>query len=145
MNLPSFMWLWRIAAWSMGLAIMAYLVLAVSGGIVLVKRRSRKARPKWLRPLHYSVGVVFVILLLILLSIGIVGTLGEFGKLGHSIHMPVGLSVVALSLGSAWSSTRMSARRPWARPLHVWINVFLFFDMVAVGLSGLAVVQKYLP
>lgn len=145
MHLPSFIWLWRIAAWSMGLAIAGYLLLAVSGGTMLVKRRSRQSRPQWLRPLHYGLGIVFVILLLILLSIGVVGTLGHFGSLGHSIHLPFGLSVVALGLGSAWSATRIGPKYPWARKLHVGLNALLFFDLVAVGLSGLSVVQKYLP
>ena len=145
MDLPSFIWLWRIAAWSMGLSITGYLLLALSGGTMLVKRRSRKARPKWLRPLHYGLGVIFVILLLILLSIGVIGTLGEFGRLGHSVHLPFGLSVVGLGLGSAWSATQIGPKKPWARSLHVGINAFLFFALVAVGLSGLTVVQKYLP
>lgn len=145
MDLPSFLWLWRIAAWSMGLAITAYLLLALSGGTILVKRQARQSRPQWLRPLHYGIGTVFVCLLLILLSIGIVGTLGEFGRLGHSVHLPFGLSVVALGLGSAWSATQIGPQKPWARSLHLGLNTLLFFDLVAVGLSGLTVVQKYLP
>lgn len=145
MDLPSFLWLWRIAAWSMGLAIAGYLLLALTGGTILIKRRSRQSRPQWLRPLHYGLGSIFVVLLLILLTVGVIGTLGEFGRLGHSIHLPFGLSVVALGLGSAWSATRISPQRPWARNLHLGINAVLFFDMVAVGLSGLTVVQKYLP
>ena len=129
----------------MGLAITAYLLLALSGGTLWVKRRSRQSRPKWLRPVHYGMGVIFVILLLILLSVGIVGTLGHFGSLGHSVHLPFGLSVVALGLGSAWSATQIGPKKEWARSLHVSLNALLFFDLVAVGLSGLTVVQKYLP
>lgn len=129
----------------MGLAIAGYLLLALTGGTILIKRRSRQSRPQWLRPLHYGLGSIFVVLLLILLTVGVIGTLGEFGRLGHSIHLPFGLSVVALGLGSAWSATRISPQRPWARNLHLGINAVLFFDMVAVGLSGLTVVQKYLP
>ena len=31
MDLPSFIWLWKIAAWSMGLSLLAYFLLAVTG------------------------------------------------------------------------------------------------------------------
>ena len=31
MHLPSFLWLWKIAAWSMGLSLLAYLFLAITG------------------------------------------------------------------------------------------------------------------
>lgn len=41
MNLPSFLWLWKIAAWSMGLSITGYLLLAFSG-IYLWKNRKEK-------------------------------------------------------------------------------------------------------
>lgn len=145
MNLPSFIWLWRIAAWSMGLAMTAYVLLAVTGGVVLYARRSQQKRPQWLRPLHYGTGIVFVVLLLVLLGIGIVGTLGHFGSLGHSIHLPLGLSVVALGIASAWSATRIGPQRTWARSLHLGINLVLFLNLVGVGLSGWTVVQKYLP
>ncbi|NEQ88363.1 MAG: DUF4079 domain-containing protein, partial [Moorea sp. SIO2I5] len=33
MNLPSFLWLWKIAAWSMGLSLCAYVLLAITGSI----------------------------------------------------------------------------------------------------------------
>ncbi|MEB3231282.1 MAG: DUF4079 domain-containing protein [Leptolyngbyaceae bacterium] len=145
MNLPSFIWLWRIAAWSMGLAITTYVLLGITGGVVLYSRRARKPRPKWLRPVHYGLGGVFVTLLLVLLSIGIVGTLGHFGTLGHSVHLPLGLGVVTLGIISAWSATRISAQRPWARSVHLGVNILLCFSLMAVGLSGWVVVQKYLP
>ncbi|NET49113.1 MAG: DUF4079 domain-containing protein [Merismopedia sp. SIO2A8] len=145
MHLPSFLWLWRIAAWSMGLTITGYVLLAITGGSMLYRRRMKQSRPLWLRPLHYGLGGIFVGLLLILLSIGIVGTLGHFGNLGHSIHLPIGITVVLLGLGSAWSASRIGPQAPWARRLHVGINSLLFFALLAVGLSGLAVVQKYLP
>ena len=145
MDLPSFIWLWRIAAWSMGLAMTGYVLLGMTGGTMLYSRYTKKSRPRWLRPLHYGLGIVFVILLLILLSVGLIGTLGHFGSLGHSIHLPLGLSVVALGLGSAWSASRISPQRLWARQVHVGINLLLFLDLVAVGLSGWVVVQKYLP
>lgn len=41
MNLPSFLWLWKIAAWSMGLAITSYFILGISG-ILLIKYRQEK-------------------------------------------------------------------------------------------------------
>lgn len=145
MNLPSFIWLWRIAAWSMGLAMTAYLLLGITGGLVLYRRQARKPFPKWLRPIHYSLGTIFVLLLLTLLSIGIIGTLGHFGSLGHSIHLPLGLSVVALGIASAWSATRISPQRPWARKVHLGINIVMCLNLLGVGLSGWSVVQKYLP
>ncbi|NEQ96035.1 MAG: DUF4079 domain-containing protein [Cyanothece sp. SIO2G6] len=145
MNLPSFIWLWRIAAWSMGLAMTAYVLLSVTGGIMWYGRRARKPRPQWLRPLHYSLGGIFVMLLLILLSIGIIGTLGHFGTLGHSLHLPLGLSVVTLGIISAWSATQISPQRSWARPVHLGVNIILCLNLIGVGLSGWGVVQKYLP
>jgi hypothetical protein len=144
-NLPSFIWLWRIAAWSMGLSVTAYLLLAVTGGWLWLGRKPTRSRPKWLRPLHYTVGGILVTLVLLLLAIGLVGTIGYYGTLGHSVHLPAGLTVVALTILSAWSATRIGPKRPWARSLHVGTNVVLFLGFLAVSLSGLSVVQKYLP
>ncbi len=144
MNLPSFLWLWRIAAWSMGLSVTAYLILAITGGW-LWRGRQTRSRPTWLRPLHYAVGGILVTLVLLLLAIGLVGTVGYYGTLGHSIHLPAGLTVVALTILSAWSATRINPKRSWARSLHVGTNVVLFLGFLAVSLSGLSVVQKYLP
>lgn len=145
MDLPSFLWLWRIAAWSMGLSVTLYTVLAISGGVLRFARTKRRSRPKWLRPLHYTLGGFLVFLVLLLLAVGLVGTLGYYGNLGHSVHLPAGLTVVALTLISAWSATRISPQRPWARSLHVGTNVALFLGFIAVSLSGWSVVQKYLP
>ncbi len=166
MDLPSFIWLWRIAAWSMGLSLTAFGFLAISGGALFYYRQRAQAqvrtdgslttlpatlpiadaleRPAWLRPLHYCLGGILVLLVLLLLSIGVVGTLGEFGKLGHSLHLPVGLSVVALTLGSAWCATQISPERPWARKAHLTLNGLLFVGFLAVTATGWSVVQKYL-
>ncbi len=146
MDLPSFIWLWRIAAWSMGLSLTAFSFLALSGGTLFYSRRYEGTfeRPAWLRPLHYVLGGILVALVLLLLSIGIVGTLGEYGKLGHSIHLPAGLTVVALTLGSAWCATRISPERPWARKAHLMLNGILLFGFIAVTATGWSVVQKYL-
>ena len=144
MDLPSFIWLWRIAAWSMGLSISAYGLLALSGGYLFYSRVDSKRRPSWLRSLHFTIGGILVFLVLLLLSIGVVGTLGEFGSLGHSVHLPAGLAVVALTLASAWSATRISPERPWARKAHLTINSVLFFGFVVVTATGWSVVQKYL-
>lgn len=148
MDLPSFIWLWRIAAWSMGLSLTAFGLLAISGGTVFYARRNNAAllgdRP-WLRPLHYGLGIVMVSLVLLLLSIGIVGTLGEYGSLGHSAHLPAGLTVVALTLGSAWCATRISPERPWARQAHLILNGVLLVAFILVTATGWSVVQKYLP
>lgn len=145
MNLPSFLWLWRIAAWSMGFSIFAYCLLAISGSLLFEIREDKKPRPSWLRPTHYTIGIVMVILVLVLLAIGLIGTIGEYGSLGHSPHLIAGLLVVTMVLISAYSSTQIHPTRPWARSLHVRTNIALFFGFLFVGLSGLSVVQKYLP
>jgi len=145
MDLPSFIWLWRIAAWSMGLAIAAYFILALSGMGMRYLRRDRQARPAWLRPFHYGMGIILVGLVLLLLGIGIVGTLGEYGSLGHSFHLAAGLLVVALVLFSAFTASQINYANPWARVFHVGTNIILFLGLAAVSLSGWSVVQKYLP
>jgi len=129
----------------MGLAVTGYLLLALSGGGLAYSRSTKQVPSAWLRPLHIVLGSILVLLVLILLSIGIVGTLGEYGSLGHSIHLPLGISVVVLVLVSAWAASRIAAERPWARKLHVAINGILGFALMGVGLSGWQVVQKYLP
>ncbi|NMF86414.1 DUF4079 domain-containing protein [Nodosilinea sp. P-1105] len=145
MDLPSFLWLWRIAAWSMGLTLTSYSVLLVTGGTLAFTRRKGIGRSSWLRPLHILVGSGLVVLVLLLLAIGVIGTLGEYGHLGHSLHLPFGLMVVTLVLASAWSASRISQERPWARKLHIGLNGGLGLALVAAGLSGWVVVQKYLP
>ncbi|MEM9162390.1 MAG: DUF4079 domain-containing protein [Cyanobacteria bacterium P01_F01_bin.4] len=145
MDLPSFLWLWRIAAWSMGLSLTTYAVLALTGGGLWYTRQAKAGRPKWLRPLHYGLGGILVGLVLLLMGIGIVGTLSEYGRLGHSWHLPMGLAVVTLVGVSAWSATQIHPQRPWARPLHLSLNGVLFLAFAAVTYSGWQVVQKYLP
>lgn len=146
MNLPSFIWLWRIAAWSMGLTVTLYLGLAIVGLVLRIQRLQIDTKPwKGLRLLHYGLGFILVALVLELLTIGIIGTLGHFGSLGHSWHLPVGLTVVALTLASAWSAGRIHPKRPWARPLHLSLNGMLFIALALVSWTGWTVVQKYLP
>jgi hypothetical protein len=145
MHLPSFLWLWRIAAWSMGLSLFAYLLLAASGSWLFLSRSNSQPRPKWLRPAHSIVGGTMVTLVVLLMAIGLVGTLGYYGNLGHSAHLPAGLLVVALTLLSAWSSTQISPKRPWARSLHIGTNLALFLGFTTVTLTGWTIVQKYLP
>ncbi|YAF96213.1 MAG: DUF4079 domain-containing protein [Nodularia sp. CChRGM 3473] len=153
MNLPSFIWLWKIAAWSMGLSLLAYLLLALTGIWMFQERTSQHfLRFPWfmggrrqVRSLHYTIGITMVSLVLLLLAIGIVGTLGHFGSLGHSQHLIAGLIVVVLVLLSAFSATQISARRFWARPLHIGVNMILFGGFAWVSLTGWSVVQKYLP
>ncbi|PSO46889.1 MAG: DUF4079 domain-containing protein [Cyanobacteria bacterium SW_9_44_58] len=144
MDLPSFLWLWKIAAWSMGLSVTVYGILAGTGIGLYYFRAQKSPRPKWLRPLHYTFGIILVSLVLLLLSIGIVGTLGHFGSLGHSPHLIAGLLVVGLVLLSAGSATQISPKRPWARSLHVTANAILFFALAYVSWTGWTVVQKYL-
>lgn len=145
MDLPSFLWLWRIAAWSMGLSLVVYLGLAGLGWQLRQRRRAGEPYPAWLRPLHIGLGVLLVSLVLLLLGIGIVGTLGHYGNLGHSAHLPLGLAVSVLVLISAWSASRISPKRPWARSLHVGTNLVLFVGFLGVLATGWQVVQKYLP
>jgi hypothetical protein len=129
----------------MGLSLFAYLLLAATGTWLLVSRKTRQPRPTWLRAAHYITGGTMAALVLLLLGIGLVGTLGHYGSLGHSAHLPVGLIVVNLTLLSAWSATRISPQRPWARSLHVGTNLVLLVAFAAVSWTGWTVVQKYLP
>jgi hypothetical protein len=153
MNLPSFLWLWKIAAWSMGLSLLAYLMLALTGFWMLRKRTSQPLPSiplftrgnQGMRSLHFTMGISMVSLVLLLLAIGIVGTLGHFGTLGKSSHLAAGLIVVVLVLLSAFSATQIGARHLWARPLHVGVNIVLFVGFAWVSLTGWSVVQKYLP
>ncbi len=128
----------------MGLSLLAYLLLAVTGIWMFRARTTHKPRPSWLRSLHYMFGGSLVLLVLLLLAIGIVGTLGHFGSLGHSSHLPAGLFVVGLVLLSAISAIFINSQ-PWMRSLHVGTNIILFLGLVWVSLTGWDVVQKYLP
>ncbi len=128
----------------MGLAIVAYLILAVTG-VWMFQGRMTRSRPSWLRSLHYMMGGSMVLLVLLLLGIGIVGTLGHFGSLGHSSHLQAGLAVVGLVLLSAGSATQISIEKPWMRSLHIGTNIILFVGFAWVSLTGWGVVQKYLP
>ncbi|MEM8639017.1 MAG: DUF4079 family protein [Cyanobacteria bacterium P01_G01_bin.54] len=144
MDLPSFLWLWRIAAWSMGLTFSAYGLLALSGWLVRSRRLQAAPRPAWLRPLHLLLGLSILVLVLLLLSIGIIGTLGEYGSLGHSWHLAAGLFVTSLVLASAisgWRGTRTVA----GRNRHLQINGLLLLALLGVLGTGWTVVQKYLP
>lgn len=146
-DLPSFIWLWRIAAWAMGLAIVSYLLLSVSGVWLATSRPSLDwvARPSWLRWTHIGLGSSLVVLVLLLLAIGIVGTIGHYGSLGHSSHLAAGIDATLLTAASAWSATQISPQRPWARPLHWLTGLMLLIGFVRVSLTGWDVVQKYLP
>lgn len=128
----------------MGLSLTTYGLLAVSGGTLRYTRQGDRSRPNWLRPAHYLLGGALVGLVLLLLAIGIVGTLGEYGRLGHSVHLPAGLTVVALILASAWSASRISPERPWARKAHLTLNGILLLALAVVTATGWSVVQKYL-
>jgi Protein of unknown function (DUF4079) len=144
MHLPTFLWLWRIAAWSMGFAIAAYLLLAFSGGWLFWLSRTHQPRPDWLRPVHFLLGTALVGLVIVLLWIGIFGTLGEYGSLGHSWHLWMGLAVVDLVFVSAWSAVQIRSDRPWAKRIHLTTNAILLIGLAFVSLSGWQVVQKYL-
>ncbi|MBW4488367.1 MAG: DUF4079 domain-containing protein [Trichocoleus desertorum ATA4-8-CV12] len=145
MNLPSFLWLWRIAAWSMGFSLLAYVLLAMTGVWMSQVRSTGQPHPNWLRSLHYTLGRILGLLVLLLLGIGLVGTVGHYGSLGHSIHLPAGLIVVALVAISFWSATQINPERSWARSLHISTNLILFLGFIWVSVTGWDVVQKYLP
>ncbi len=146
MDLPSFIWLWRIAAWSMGLSLSAYGLLLLSGaGLWRQRRETTISDWPWLRSLHILGGLTLVGLILLLLTIGIVGTLGEFGTLGHSLHLLAGGLVATLSLLTAGAGLGIHPDRPWARPLHWSLNGALGLALGWVSWSGWLVVQKYLP
>ncbi|HLP88045.1 MAG TPA: DUF4079 domain-containing protein [Nostocaceae cyanobacterium] len=146
MHLPSFLWLWKIAAWSMGLSLAAYVFLGVSGVWMWRGRRTReRERIGIVRSLHLIMGITMASLVLLLSGIGIVGTLGHFGNLGHSPHLAAGIITVILVLASVFSALQISTGKPWARPVHITINVILFAGFAWVSLTGWTVVQKYLP
>lgn len=129
----------------MGSLLVIYTGLAATGITVRWLRQRSRPYPLWLRPLHLLLGGAALCLVVLLMTIGIVGTLGYYGSLGHSSHLPAGLTVVALFLGSAWSASRISAERPWARSLHIKLNLTLMIALGGVLLTGWDVVQKYLP
>ena len=129
----------------MGLSLVAYVLLAITGSWMFTTRRTQHPRPSWLRSVHFAIGGTLVFLVLLLLAIGIVGTVGHYGNLGHSAHLPSGLMVVVLTSLSAWSATQISPVRPWARPLHIGTNIVLFLGLAIVSVTGWIVVQKYLP
>ncbi|MEG3435687.1 DUF4079 domain-containing protein [Pannus brasiliensis CCIBt3594] len=145
MDLPSFLWLWKIAAWSMGLSLFAYSLLAVSGVNLGYRRLAGQVRPVWNRPLHITIGVILVGLVLLLLAIGLIGTIGHYGNLGHSPHLFAGLSVVFLVLVAAVSGLNIHPDKPLVRFLHIGTNVLLLLGFLYVSLTGWTVVQKYLP
>jgi cytochrome c biogenesis protein CcdA len=145
MDLPSFLWLWKIAAWSMGFSLAAYSGLALTGFGIAATRKAGKPRPAWWRTVHFALGFSLVGLVVGLLVIGIVGTLGQYGTLGHSIHGLMGLIVVGLTVGSALVALQIQKGNPETRTLHVRINVLLGAALLWVLGTGWVVVQKYLP
>ena len=144
MDLPSFLWLWKIAAWAMGGTIAFYLLLLASGSWMFYGRVARVGRPSWLRNAHYIGGIIIIFLVMLLLAIGVVGTIGHYGNLGHSAHLGAGLLVVGLICLSAWSANQIDGRNSWARSLHVSVNAVLFVGLAYVSWTGWEVVQKYL-
>lgn len=150
MDLPSFLWLWRIAAWSMGLTIFLYGLLLLLG-LGIMRIRLKEMTPPFgltrhqIRLIHQSLGMLMVGSVLLLLAIGIVGTLGHYGHLGHSWHWIAGIIVVGLTLLSAHSGSQAGRGSLWFREIHVVVNGLLFGALAWVSITGWWVVQKYLP
>lgn len=144
MNLPSFLWLWKIAAWSMGFSLFVYLCLIVTGLGMARARYADSPRARW-RIVHMTLGFALVTLVLGLVTIGIVGTLGHYGNLGHSFHALAGVVVVFITVLSAGTALQIQKGNAWARPLHVSLNGLLGLAFMAVLWTGWTVVQKYLP
>jgi hypothetical protein len=142
LNLPSFLWLWKIAAWSMGVSLLTYLFLAFTG--LGMARHAENSRAIW-RRVHIALGLALVSLVLGLLAIGIVGTLGHYGNLGHSFHALAGGIVVLITVLSAGAALQISTGKAWAKPLHLGLNGCLGLAFLAVLWTGWTVVQKYLP
>jgi hypothetical protein len=129
----------------MGLSLLAYSFLGVTGVWMWLTRRNQEPRPNWLRSLHLGIGSSLVLLVLLLLAVGIVGTLGHYGWLGHSAHLSVGIAVVSLVLISAISGSQIRPQRHWVRIVHLSTNLVLLLGLIAVSATGWNVVQKYLP
>jgi hypothetical protein len=144
MDLPSFLWLWKIAAWFMGLALLTYSSLVVTGLGMARARHIEAYRGSW-RRIHIALGIVLVVLVLGLFGIGIVGTLGHYGSLGHSVHALIGGVVVGITLLSTGAALQIQGGQTWARPLHVGLNGLLGIAFLGVLGTGWVVVQKYLP
>ena len=128
----------------MVLAIASYGILFLSGTTLLYSRIYHSRRPAWFRSFHYATGVILIFLVLLLLAIGLVGTIGYYGSLGHSPHLIAGMIVVGLVLLSGWSANQISPQKPWARSLHLTLNLLLLGGLIFVSLTGWEVVQKYL-
>lgn len=144
MDLPSFLWLWKIAAWSMGLALVAYCGLAFTGWALFRQNSPQVTLPAWWRSFHIILGLSLLFLVLALLAIGIVGTLGHYGSLGHSPHGVIGVVVVGLTLASGWAALQIRQGKAGARTLHLRLNLLLGVAMLGVLFTGWLVVQKYL-
>jgi hypothetical protein len=129
----------------MGLSLLAYSLLGITGVWMWLTHRSHEPRPVWLRSLHLGIGSSLVLLVLLLLAVGIVGTLGHYGWLGHSAHLPSGIAVVSMVLVSAISGSQIRPQRPWVRVVHLSTNLGLLIGLIAVSATGWNVVQKYLP
>jgi|GEM_PF-1329119 len=147
MDSPPPMLFASITAFSMTLAVFLYIGLGVLG-IALRRLRLRHGEASWgwLRYIHYGLGITLVLTILELMTIGILGASTYEGTAGHSSHLPAGLLVAGLTLGSAWAASRVHPKRPWARPLHVSINGMLFLALSAVSWTGWTVLQdNYIP
>jgi Protein of unknown function (DUF4079) len=144
LDLPSFLWLWKIAAWSMGFSLSVYGCLALTGFGMARARHSHSPRLMW-RRVHIALGLALVVLVPGLLAIGIVGTLGEYGSLGHSFHGLAGGIVVGITLLSVGAALLIQKGYAWARSAHVTLNGLLGLAFLSVLWTGWSVVQKYLP
>lgn len=145
MNLFSFLyWLWTVmSSWSMGLSLLAYLLLGITGISLFCLRHTKQKRPNWLPMTHSIIGWIMVGLVLFLFAIGLTSTLFLYGSVGQSEHLIAGLSVVCLVMLSAGSATQINPKRPWGRTVHVGINMVLLVGFAWVLFTGWKGLQKY--
>jgi Protein of unknown function (DUF4079) len=138
------LWLWKIAAWSMGLSMLTITLLGVSGYRLWQSRNRGKPAKAWLYQAHPVLGKILVFLTLLLWSVGFYGTVQDHGHLRFSAHFWAGSVMVILVCTSAWTAFQIP-RYSWARPLHLGLNGLIVCLLFWVLATGWVVVQPHLP
>jgi Protein of unknown function (DUF4079) len=138
------LWLWKTAAWSMGLSTLTITLLGISGYRLWQSRHRGKPAKSWLYKTHPALGKVLVFLTLLLWSVGFYGTVQDHGHLRFSAHFWAGSTMVLLVCTSAWAAFQIP-RRSWARSLHLGLNSLMVCLLFWVLATGWVVVQPHLP